>query len=297
MSIREVKSALSYIEKTLESYGESEKSIDAAKRKLVMIVPLKRGKGPDKKELLAALSRSRGEPKSELREYMKDSRAAMYVRGEDLVNGPGYLFEGDLALKLGGKFGGSEHLGEIIYHRVGDLMVKDAMALDENMEEVDPMRRAEEIVQEATGGGGRRNYTHGRRRNMAGRAASADTDAVRDLVMFVENDGDLYRQQWQPIIKNLANKKAQGKYDHDKAIRLLMYLMESGAKKYAKEFGGTWNVMFSVPTRREAAREFVKAFEDEYRTGVYDKYLTKVSAKAKAANPNRAGARRRARRG
>jgi hypothetical protein len=137
-----------------------------------------------------------------------------------------------------------------------------------------------------------RNSTHGRR-NMAGRStASADADAAKELSLFIENDGDLYRQQWQPILKNLANKRAQGKYDREKAIKLFMYLMESGAKKYAKDFGGTWNVLFNVPTRREAAKEFTLNFEHYDDEGTYDSYLTKVSAKARAAKPNRAGARR-----
>lgn len=139
-----------------------------------------------------------------------------------------------------------------------------------------------------------RNSTRGSRRNMAGRAAGVpDADAAKELALFIENDGDLYRQQWQPILKNLANKRAQGKYDREKAIKLFMYLMESGAKKYAKDMGGTWNVMFSVPTRREAAKEFALNFEHYDNEGTYDSYLTKVSAKARAASkPNRSGARR-----
>lgn len=135
------------------------------------------------------------------------------------------------------------------------------------------------------------NQTHGRR-NRAGGAASANDAEVRELVLFIENDEPLYRQRWQPILKNLANKKAQGKYDREKAIKLFMYLMEDGAKRYSTEFGGVWNQTFNVPTRKAAAREFAENFEAEYKTGAYDNYLTKVSAKAKSANPNRAGGRR-----
>jgi len=118
-------------------------------------------------------------------------------------------------------------------------------------------------------------------------AAIADETAATELALYIENDGDLYRQQGQPILKNLANKAAQGKYNHAKAVKLYMYLMESGAKKYVKEFGsggeGEWHRMFSVATRKEAADAFASNFGAEYRTGAYDGYLTGVSARKKAA--------------
>lgn len=102
---------------------------------------------------------------------------------------------------------------------------------------------------------------------------------AQELVLYIENDGDLYRQQNQPILRNLANKAAQGKYDHQKAIKLWLYLMDNGAKKYAKEFGGTWNTMFPVAARKEAAKVFADDFEANWRAGEYRSYLTKVSAK------------------
>lgn len=102
---------------------------------------------------------------------------------------------------------------------------------------------------------------------------------AQELVLYIENDGDLYRQQNVPILRNLANKAAQGKYDHQKAIKLWMYLMDNGAKKYAKEFGGTWNTMFPVAARKEAAKVFADDFEANWKAGEYRSYLTKTSAK------------------
>ena len=49
-----------------------------------------------------------------------------------------------------------------------------------------------------------------------------------------------------------------------------MYLAESGAKKYAREFGGVWHDMFPVPVRREVAKAWRDEFEVEYATGAYD---------------------------
>ena len=103
----------------------------------------------------------------------------------------------------------------------------------------------------------------------------SDHAAAQELKLYTENDGDLYRQQTTSILKNLVTKMAQGKYDHDRAKGLFMYLAESGAKKYCKEYGGTWNVMFTVPTRRLAATEWRDSFESEAQLGNYDHYLPK----------------------
>jgi hypothetical protein len=106
---------------------------------------------------------------------------------------------------------------------------------------------------------------------------SVDQDAARELQLFVENDGDLYRQQAQPILKNLATKKARGVYKHDLAVKLYGYLMESGAKKYAREFGtaSEWARTFTVPTRRAAAVQFALGFEGEWDAGQYRDLLPK----------------------
>ena len=106
-----------------------------------------------------------------------------------------------------------------------------------------------------------------------------------DLKIFTENDGEIYRGQTTSILKNLATKKASGKYDREKAVALFMYLAESGAKKYAKEFGGSaaWHDMFPVDVRRIAAKEWRDEFETEYGYGNYDNLLPKKYQKSPAA--------------
>jgi hypothetical protein len=106
---------------------------------------------------------------------------------------------------------------------------------------------------------------------------TVDTHAARELELYIDNDGDLYRRQYQPILKNLATKKARGVYQHHLAVKLFMYLMESGAKKYAKEFsvGTDWSTIFNVPTRMEVAERFAKHFENEYATAAYNHLLPK----------------------
>ncbi len=106
-------------------------------------------------------------------------------------------------------------------------------------------------------------------------AAQADQTAAEELKLFIDNDGDLYRQQTTSIFKNLITKVGRGTYNSAKAVTLFMYLVEAGAKKYAKEFGGTWNLMFSVPTRKLVATTMRDDFEVAAKNGEYDHYLPK----------------------
>jgi len=104
---------------------------------------------------------------------------------------------------------------------------------------------------------------------------SFDTDqsVVTELVQFTENDGDIYRQTTTSILKNLATKKAQGKYDAELAVQAFMYLAEAGAKKYARDFGGVWHESFPVPIRRMAATHWRDEFETEFALGNYNNLL------------------------
>jgi hypothetical protein len=105
-----------------------------------------------------------------------------------------------------------------------------------------------------------------------------DTHAATELEQYIENDADLHRQQHAPILKNLATKKARGQYKHALAVKAFGYLVESGAKKYAKAFGSSdqpWHKMFGVPTRKLVAEELTKRFESEHALGNYDRLLPK----------------------
>ena len=101
------------------------------------------------------------------------------------------------------------------------------------------------------------------------------SDEARELQLYIENDGQLYRQQQTPIHKNLATKMARGIYDKDKAVKLWLYLMEAGAKKYAKGAGTPWNLMFPKSARIEAAKAFNEHFLGEYGLGNYNRLLPK----------------------
>lgn len=103
-----------------------------------------------------------------------------------------------------------------------------------------------------------------------------------ELKLFIDNDGQLYRGQTTSIIKNLATKMAKGVYDRSKAEKLWMYLVESGAKKYSREFsdGKDWHKMFDMSDRRQIAKELNDDFLTAWKEGSYRDKLPKKYAGA-----------------
>lgn len=98
----------------------------------------------------------------------------------------------------------------------------------------------------------------------------ANGDAATELLLYIENDGDLYRQKFIPIVKNLQKKLDKGTFDSDKAIKLWMFLIDAGAKKYTKEYGSPgdkWNDLFNKATRLIVAHGFNESFLAEIKAG------------------------------
>jgi hypothetical protein len=86
------------------------------------------------------------------------------------------------------------------------------------------------------------------------------------IVDSVESDGTLYRQQYRPIVENLAKKKAKGIYERDKAIKLVMYLAESGIKKFKRafeEYNETRVGAVPASTKRAIAVELLAGMSSE----------------------------------
>lgn len=103
-----------------------------------------------------------------------------------------------------------------------------------------------------------------------------DYAAARELLLYIENDGDLYRQQYLPIDANLKRKIKRGVFDKALAVKLFMYLADNGAKKYVREFGDGrsvpsfargWNVdsIFNKKTRFYVAAQLFRYWMDERR--------------------------------
>jgi hypothetical protein len=89
---------------------------------------------------------------------------------------------------------------------------------------------------------------------------------VTELVLFITNDGNLYRQQAQPIIANLAKKIRKGTYDAVKAVKLWGYLADAGAQKYTRETDSAPRTSFGIFTKADrvaAAKELADHYADE----------------------------------
>lgn len=90
----------------------------------------------------------------------------------------------------------------------------------------------------------------------------------RELDLYAYNTSELYGQH-QSIIANLKRRIEKGTYDPALAPKLWGYWVEAAAKRYAKEFGGSWHAMFDKPTRDALAREIAV---DEHRKIVDGEY-------------------------
>lgn len=96
---------------------------------------------------------------------------------------------------------------------------------------------------------------------------------ARELYLFTLSDGALYRQQGEPIIKNLARKKVKGVFKETLAVKLYKYLADNAAKKYTFEFGDKgsasyWNAVkgygiFTVAQRTEAAKALLNHYLEQ----------------------------------
>lgn len=94
-----------------------------------------------------------------------------------------------------------------------------------------------------------------------------DEDAARELRLFIDNDAQLYKSQYLPIIKNLQRKIDRGTYDPNRAPQLWMYLVNNGAKQYIKQFGSPGTRMqdlFPKNVRMAVADELARDAEEEY---------------------------------
>ena len=100
-----------------------------------------------------------------------------------------------------------------------------------------------------------------------------DSDAVNELDTFIMNNEELYRRRFMLIISNIKRKMAKNVYDHEKAQKLWMYLVDDAAKEYVKEFGSQQDDvgnMFPKETRMQVARNISDRELENIKQGEYD---------------------------
>jgi len=105
--------------------------------------------------------------------------------------------------------------------------------------------------------------------------AGYDTDesVADELKLYMDNESDLYDNKLRSIYPGLVRKLAAGRYNSEMAVAAFAYLVERGAKKYAREFGTSereWSQMFPKNIRQMVATEYRDEFESEVRNHEYD---------------------------
>ena len=100
-----------------------------------------------------------------------------------------------------------------------------------------------------------------------------DSDAVNELDLFIMNDEDLYRRRFMPIITNIRRKMKRGVYDHEKVIKLWMYLVDDAARKYVQDNGTPdqdVKDVFPKETRLKVAQVIADREKENIEQGEYD---------------------------
>ena len=96
------------------------------------------------------------------------------------------------------------------------------------------------------------------------------SDEMRELKAYIDNDYSLYRQRYMPILKNLSKKKKQGKYRKGLASKAFMYMINDGAKRYVKSYGGNVRDDFPKRQRQTLAKDYVDEFEETFKNQEFD---------------------------
>lgn len=100
---------------------------------------------------------------------------------------------------------------------------------------------------------------------------------VAELVLYAENDADLWMRRRKDYMKNALRKMNAGKYELSKAVKLWRGYADEAAKKYAREFPGA---RFSPAVRNQAAAQFARDFEAEVRAGEHETLRESLMTKA-----------------
>ena len=96
------------------------------------------------------------------------------------------------------------------------------------------------------------------------------SEEMKELKLYIDNDSSLYRQRYMPILKNLSKKKKKGQYRKRLAQKAFMYLIDDGAKRYVRSYGGNARDVFPKRQRKTLAKDYVEEFEQIYDNQEFD---------------------------
>ena len=96
------------------------------------------------------------------------------------------------------------------------------------------------------------------------------SEEMEELKLYIDNDSSIYRQRYMPILKNLSKKKKKGNYRKNLASKAFMYMIDDGAKRYVRSYGGNHLDVFPKRQRKSLAKDYVEEFEQIFKNQEYD---------------------------
>ena len=98
-------------------------------------------------------------------------------------------------------------------------------------------------------------------------------DAVNELDLYINNNEDLYRKRFMPLVHNLNREVKNNRYNHDNAVKQWNLMVNDAAREYVKEFGKPGEDvkdMFSQDSRAKVARVLADRELENMKKGEYD---------------------------
>ena len=103
--------------------------------------------------------------------------------------------------------------------------------------------------------------------------SESSIDAVNELDLYINNNEDLYRKGFMPLIYNLRTDVNSNRYNHENAIKQWNLIVNDAARKYVKEFGKPHEDvkdMFPQETRNKVAQVLADREFENIKKGEYD---------------------------
>ena len=102
---------------------------------------------------------------------------------------------------------------------------------------------------------------------------SESMDAVNELDLYINNNEDLYRKKFMPLVHNLNRDLKANRYNHENAVKQWNLLINDAAREYVKEFGKPGEDvkdMFTQDSRAKVAQVLADREFENMKAGEYD---------------------------
>jgi hypothetical protein len=103
--------------------------------------------------------------------------------------------------------------------------------------------------------------------------AESSIDAVNELDLYINNNEDLYRKKFMPLVHDLKTNVNSNRYNHENATKQWNLLVDDAAREYVKEFGKPnedVKDMFPQETRTKVAQVLADREFENIKKGEYD---------------------------